>query len=99
VSAIHKAKDTLLRALDQLERAERDLEGEAEQVHLIVTYELGREASDGAWHSIGGWAATSGPKWLHVALLERSAAAQREVDVAVDDFDDGEEGDGQDDGD
>lgn len=93
MSAISKAKDTLLQALDQLERAEADLGQEPEQVHLIVTYEIGVEDSDGAWHSIGGWACTSGPKWLHVALLERSADAQREACFADDDEGDGGDGD------
>ena len=90
MSAVAKAKDTLLRALDQLEQAEQDLEAEPDRVDLVVVYSIGSEQDDGAWHEIGGWASTAGPKWLHAALLRRAADANDDAARAVDDEDDGE---------
>ena len=84
MSAINKAKEALLNALDQLDQAEKDLGGEAERVDLVVVYSIGRGEDDG-WHEIGGWSTTSGPKWLHVSLMRRAADAQEEAIVAVDD--------------
>jgi hypothetical protein len=89
---IETAKATLLNALDQLEQAERDLGGPAERVDLVVVYSMGRsEDPDAAWHEVGGWAGTAGPKWLHAAMLRRAAAAQDEAALAVDDVDDDED--------
>lgn len=86
MSAIARAKDTLLRALDQLEQAEHDLGGEPERVDLVVVYSIGLDhEGDGAWHEVGGWAATAGPKWLHAAMLRRAADAQDDAARAVDD--------------
>lgn len=89
MSAVAKAKDTLLRALDQLERAEQDLEAEPTRVDLCVVYSIGCEPEDdqGAWHEVGGWASTAGPKWLHAAMLRRAADAQDVAARAVDDDD------------
>lgn len=85
-TAISKAKDTLLRALEQLERAEEDLGGEPERVDLVVVYSIGLDhEGDGAWHEVGGWASTAGPKWLHAAMLRRAADAQDDQARAVDD--------------
>lgn len=84
-TAIDKAKDTLLRALDQLEQAEQDLEGEPDRVDLVVVYSIGRDhQGDGAWHEVGGWASTSGPQWLHAAMLRRAADAFDEEAYAQD---------------
>ena len=80
-SAIGQAQETLLRALDQLESAEEDLEDAPERVDLVVIYSIGRDdQGDGSWFGVRGWAATSGPKWLHAALLRRAA---RSFDDAV----------------
>lgn len=88
MSAINRAKDTLLRALEQLEKAEEDLGTEPERVDLCVVYSIGYDdQGDGAWHEVGGWASTSGPKWLHAAMLRRAADAQDEAARAVDDED------------
>lgn len=88
MSATAKAKDTLLRALDQLEQAEQDLGAEPERVDLVVIYSIGYDDSgDGAYHEVGGWASTSGPKWLHAAMLRRAADAQDAGARAVDDGD------------
>lgn len=84
-TAIEKAKDTLLRALEQLERAEADLDGEPDRVDLVVVYSIGRDSEDGAYHEVGGWSATSGPKWLHAAMLRRAADANDDAARAVDD--------------
>lgn len=88
-----RAKDTLLNALEKLQKAEEDLGREPERVHLVVTYEVGVLEDDGAWHSIGGWAATPGSKWEHAALLHRAANAQDDVTFARDDDDESEDDD------
>jgi hypothetical protein len=85
MSAVDNAKTTLLRALDELAKAEDDLNGEAHRVDLVVVYSIGRENGDGAWHEIGGWASTAGPKWLHAAMLRRAADANDDAARAVDD--------------
>lgn len=87
MSAIDKAKDALLRALDQLEQAQADLGGEPDRVDLVVVYSIGRQENDSAWHEVGGWSSTAGPKWLHIAILRRAADAQEDAIVAVDDDD------------
>lgn len=79
------AKATLLRALDQLEKAEADLDGNAERVDLVVIYSIGRRDGDDGWTEVSGWASTSGPKWIHAALLNRAADAQADAAHAVDD--------------
>ena len=83
-TAIQQAKDTLLRALDQLEAAEADLEAAPDRVDLCVVYSIGRDdpESAGAWHEVGGWASTGGPTWLHAAMLHRAADAFDEAAVA-----------------
>lgn len=88
MSAISKAKDTLLRTLDALEGAEDDLGGVPDRVDLVVTYSIGRDVGEGGWHEVGGWASTAGPKWLHAAMLRRAADAQDEASRARDDGDD-----------
>jgi hypothetical protein len=90
MSAVDKAKDTLLRALDELERAEQDLGQEPERVDLVVIYSIGYDDGDGAWQEVGGWAATAGPKWIHVVMLRRAADAQEEAMYAQDDGSDDE---------
>lgn len=81
---IEDAKATLLRALEQLENAKEELEGEPERCDLVVIYAIGRRGPDD-WHDIAGWSSTPGPKWIHAALLRRAAEAQEEAIVAVDD--------------
>ncbi len=91
--AVQKAKDTLLRALDELTEAEQALEAAPDRVDLIVVYSIGREAGqDGAWHEVGGWASTAGPKWMQAAMLRRTAQAF-EVDAVAVDSDDEDEDD------
>lgn len=76
-TATSDARATLLRALEQIEAAEQDLEGTAERCDLCVVYSIGRTTDDqGAWHEVGGWASTSGPTWMHTALLRRAADAK-----------------------
>lgn len=89
MAGIDKARGILLRALDQLEKAEQDLGGEVERVDLVVIYSLGREV-DGeppVWEEIRGYTQTPGPKWVHAKLMERAAEAYDTSDVAVDDED------------
>jgi len=84
--AVQRAKDTLLRALDELEEAEATLDDEPDRVDLAVVYSIGRDAAGGgAWHEVGGWASTAGPKWLHAALLRRAAESFDEAALAQDD--------------
>lgn len=73
--AVAKAKDTLLRALDELEGAETTLEATPDRVDLIVVYSIGSDLGEGGWDEVGGWASTAGPKWLFAALLERAMTA------------------------
>ncbi|HWT24541.1 MAG TPA: hypothetical protein VN213_13630 [Solirubrobacteraceae bacterium] len=95
MSAVQKAKDTLLRALDQLGAAERDLDAPPDRVDLIVVYSIGREDPDdaGAYHEVGGWSSTAGPKWMHAAMLRRAAQSFDDAAVAYDDPPDDEEED------
>ena len=94
MSAVSKAKDTLLRALDQLEEAEQTLEADPDQVDLIVVYSIGREdGENGAWHEVGGWASTAGPKWLHAAMMRRAAQSFDDAALAQDNEEDNEEDD------
>jgi hypothetical protein len=90
-TALAQAKGVLLNALEQLEKAEEDLGGEPERVDLVVTYSLGRNEEGSGWHEIGGWACTSGPKWLHASLLRRAADAQDDSIVAQDDDEEDDE--------
>lgn len=90
MSAIDDARATLLRALDELEQAEVELDGPAERVDVVVVYSVGRDTDDGTgWAEVGGWACTAGPKWAHAALMRRAADATDDAARAVDDDDDG----------
>lgn len=80
------ARATLLRALEQLEEAESDL-SDADQIMLCVVYSAGSTDEDGCWHEIGGWVNTSGPLWVHAAMLERAA---KRLEDGYDDPDDEE---------
>lgn len=82
------AKATLLRALEQLDEAEGDLDAEFDMLSLCVVYSGGRDLEDGGWHEIGGWVKTSGPLWLHAAMLRRAADA---LDAEVRDVEDEDE--------
>lgn len=90
-SAVAKAKDTLLRALDQLEQAESDLDGAVDRVDLVVVYSIGTDLGDGGWHEVGGWSTTAGPKWLHAALMRRAAESFDDAAMTLDDEPEGEE--------
>jgi hypothetical protein len=85
--AIDQARAALMRALEQLDLAERDLEGEAERCDLVIVYSVGRReaADDGDWHEVAGWSSTPGPKWLHAALLRRAAEAHELTELSRDD--------------
>jgi hypothetical protein len=83
--AVDSAKATLLRALDELEAAEGELDGTPDRVDLVVVYSIGSEQEGAGWHEIGGWASTAGPKWMHAAMLRRAADAQDDAARAVDD--------------
>ena len=83
--AIDEARATLLRALEEIDTAEGELEGEADRCDLVVVYSVGRSGTDGAWHEVGGWASTAGPKWIHAALLRRAANAHDDAAESVDD--------------
>lgn len=89
--ATSQAKDTLLRALEELEDAESALTVEPDRVDLVVVYSIGKAMGDGAWHEVGGWASTPGPKWMHAAMLRRGAEAFDESAVAIDDEPEDEE--------
>jgi hypothetical protein len=81
------ARATLLRALEELETAAGKLEGELERADVVVIYSVGRSDAedDGAWHEVGGWASTGGPKWLHAAMCRRAADAQDDAAREIDD--------------
>lgn len=78
--ALNKAKDTLLNALDALDKAAKQLDGPADRVDLVAVYDVGRSMGDGNWEHVGGWAATPGPSWTHFSLLEMAIEAQRDID-------------------
>lgn len=79
------AKATLLRALDEIEGAEGDLQADCDVIHLCVVYSAGRTEDGGAFHEVGGWVNTTGPTWLHAAMLRRAAES---LDVSARDDDD-----------
>lgn len=83
--AASKAKDTLLRALDEFEEAQRTLERSPDRVDLIVVYSIGRDLGEGGWHEVGGWASTPGPDWAKAALLKRAARAFKDEAAAIHD--------------
>jgi hypothetical protein len=84
--AIDQARAALMRALEQLDLAERDLEDEAERCDLVIVYSVGRrEEGNGDWHEVAGWSSTPGPKWLHAALLRRAADAHELTELSRDD--------------
>lgn len=83
--AASQAKDTLLRALDELEKAQATLEAPPDRVDLVVIYSIGRDLGEGGWHEVGGWATTPGPNWLTAALLERAAKAFKDDENAIGD--------------
>jgi hypothetical protein len=87
IDPIDDARATLLRALDELGKATDELGGPADRADVVVIYSVGRKVpdDDGAWHEVGGWACTSGPKWVHAAMLRRAADAQDDAARAVDD--------------
>lgn len=91
MTAIQEARDALVRALEQLDLAEEDLAAEPDRVDLVVVYSMGRDRDDGAWHEVGGWSSTAGPKWLHAAMLRRAADAQDDAARTVDDEPDNQE--------
>ena len=86
-AAIDEARAALLRALEELDTAEGELEGEADRCDLVVVYSVGRNEGDGAWHEVGGWSSTAGPKWMHASLLRRAANAHDDAAESVDDDD------------
>jgi hypothetical protein len=89
VTPVDDARAALLRALDELGQATEELGGPAERADVVVIYSIGRSADDeNAWHEVGGWASTGGPKWLHAAMCRRAADAQDEAARAIDDDDD-----------
>jgi len=92
-AATDDARATLLRVVDELDQSEQTLGQPPERVDLVVVYSVGRRAPEDAeaWHEVGGWACTSGPKWLHAALIRRAADAFDEAARAVDDDDDEDE--------
>jgi hypothetical protein len=84
-TAIARAREALMRALDQLDGAESNLDGEADRCDLVVVYSVGREAEGLGWDEVAGWSSTAGPKWLHAALLRRAADAYDLTELAEDD--------------
>lgn len=80
---LEEARAVLLRALEQLDNATEELEGDPERLDLVVIYSAGRTDGE-AWHEIGGWSATAGPKWTHAALLRRAASAHDEAARSID---------------
>lgn len=85
--SVEEARAALLRALEELDKAEAELDGPADRVDLVVVYAVGRRHEDGEWHDVGGWSSTPGPKWAHAALLQRAADANLDAVSAVDDED------------
>lgn len=92
-SAIDKAKETLLRSLDGLEKSEESLDGPAERVDVVVVYSMGRKTDDGGWEETMGWQATPGPQWIHAEMHRKAAQANdadwERVDPEEDDLENG----------
>lgn len=84
------AKATLLRALEQLDDAESDLGANSDQVHLCVVYSACRTLEGNETHEVGGWVNTTGPLWLHAAMLRRAADRLDYSAQAPDGDDDGD---------
>lgn len=91
-TALQRAKDTLLRALDALEKGEAELGQPPDFVELVVVYSIGVVGDeDGDFHEIGGWSATPGPHWSQAALLRRAATAFEGENPIVQETDEDEE--------
>lgn len=65
------AKQTLLRALEQIEEIEGEIGGQVWA--LAVAYSVTRVHDDGTVEESGGWSSTSEPAWVTAALLRRAA--------------------------
>lgn len=65
------ARQTLLRALDQIDEIESEMGGNVWA--LCVVYSVTRVHDDGFVEENGGWSATSEPAWVTGALLRRAA--------------------------
>lgn len=71
--ALPEAKQTLLRALEQIEEAEKEMG--AGISFLCVTYELYRTTEEGNIAHSGGWNHSDAPDWVIAAMLRRTADA------------------------
>lgn len=64
-------KQTLLRALDQINEIEQDDHGQVK--HLVVTYAVQHKPEDEATYTTVGWASTDDPSFIVAALLKETA--------------------------
>ena len=70
---LSEAKQTLLRALESIEEAEREMDAEVQ--FLCVTYEMHRRTDQGNIAHSGGWNHSDAPDWVIAAMLRRAADA------------------------
>lgn len=89
--ALSDARQTLLRALDQIDEIETEMGGKVWA--LCVCYSVTRVHGDGSVEENGGWSATSEPAWVTAALLRRAAECV-EASPCPCDEDDEEDSDG-----
>jgi hypothetical protein len=80
------AKQTLLRALEEIENCEEEMD--ASVGYLTVVYSVhGKLDEDGGVHEQGGWVSTNEPSWVTAAMLRRAADALEGAVVVADDED------------
>jgi hypothetical protein len=65
------ARQTLLRALDQIDEIEEEMGGKVWA--LCVCYSVTKIHQDGSVEENGGWSATSEPAFVTAAMLRRAA--------------------------
>lgn len=78
---LSEAKQVLLRALDEIEKVEEEMD--AEVWALCVVYSVVKQ-EEGQTHENGGWSATGEPAWATAAMLRRAADDVEESTLAAD---------------
>lgn len=81
MDSLERGRETLLRALGQIDQAAQEL-GQDATCYVTVVYSVcSRPDGLDASHERAGWCSTSEPTWATVALLDRAAERIAECGV------------------